>query len=375
MQEDDRYRADARNAGDRLVAGHLKEDPFAAAFKATRMPMIVTDPNQQDNPVIFCNKAFETLTGYASEEIVGRNCRLLQGPETDRNTVARIREAIDAGRIIAVDILNYSKDGRTFWNALFLSPVRDETGRIMYFFASQLDFTNVKSREAELAAARHQAEEEVAKHTADLRAALEAKTLLVHEVDHRVKNNLLTMASIVKLQVRTTKDDDRKQTLMSVLNRVEALSTVQRKLFTLDDISKFDVADFARELVTELISVIGRDDIHLTLDLSPLHVAAVKATPLALIVNELVGDAVRRGLSDGGGHIHVVVKRLEGHFLIRVEDTAEPVEPDPESAEFGKMLLEAAVKQLDAQMERRVDGRKTIADITLPVDENQEKSH
>jgi PAS domain S-box-containing protein len=375
MQEDDRYRADARNAGDRLVAGHLKEDPFAAAFKATRMPMIVTDPNQQDNPVIFCNKAFETLTGYASEEIVGRNCRLLQGPETDRNTVARIREAIDAGRDIAVDILNYSKDGRTFWNALFLSPVRDETGRIVYFFASQLDFTNVKSREAELAAARHQAEEEVAKHTADLRAALEAKTLLVHEVDHRVKNNLLTMASIVKLQVRTTKDDDRKQTLMSVLNRVEALSTVQRKLFTLDDISKFDVADFARELVTELISAIGRDDIHLTLDLSPLHVAAVKATPLALIVNELVGDAVRRGLSDGGGHIHVVVKRLEGHFLIRVEDTAEPVEPDPESAEFGKMLLEAAVKQLDAQMERRVDGRKTIADITLPVDENQEKSH
>ena len=375
MQEDDRYRADARNAGDRLVAGHLKEDPFAAAFKATRMPMIVTDPNQQDNPVIFCNKAFETLTGYASEEIVGRNCRLLQGPETDRNTVARIREAIDAGRDIAVDILNYSKDGRTFWNALFLSPVRDETGRIVYFFASQLDFTNVKSREAELAAARHQAEEEVAKHTADLRAALEAKTLLVHEVDHRVKNNLLTMASIVKLQVRTTKDDDRKQTLMSVLNRVEALSTVQRKLFTLDDISKFDVADFARELVTELISAIGRDDIHLTLDLSPLHVAAVKATPLALIVNELVGDAVRRGLSDGGGHIHVVVKRLEGRFLIRVEDTAEPVEPDPESAEFGKMLLEAAVKQLDAQMERRVDGRKTIADITLPVDENQEKSH
>jgi PAS domain S-box-containing protein len=375
MQEDDRYRADARNAGDRLVAGHLKEDPFAAAFKATRMPMIVTDPNQQDNPVIFCNKAFETLTGYASEEIVGRNCRLLQGPETDRNTVARIREAIDAGRDIAVDILNYSKDGRTFWNALFLSPVRDETGRIVYFFASQLDFTNVKSREAELAAARHQAEEEVAKHTADLRAALEAKTLLVHEVDHRVKNNLLTMASIVKLQVRTTKDDDRKRTLMSVLNRVEALSTVQRKLFTLDDISKFDVADFARELVTELISAIGRDDIHLTLDLSPLHVAAVKATPLALIVNELVGDAVRRGLSDGGGHIHVVVKRLEGHFLIRVEDTAEPVEPDPESAEFGKMLLEAAVKQLDAQMERRVDGRKTIADITLPVDENQEKSH
>ena len=375
MPEKDKFQTDARDAGNRLVAGHVSEDPFAAAFKATRMPMIVTDPNQSDNPIIFCNNAFLRLSGYSDDEVIGRNCRFLQGPETDQETISKVREAIAAGQDVAVDILNYRKDGSQFWNAVFISPVRDEAGAIIYFFASQLDFTNVKSREADLAAARHEAEAEVAKHTANLRSALEARTLLVHEVDHRVKNNLLTMASIVKMQARVTKDDGRRQTLMSVLNRIEALSTVQRKLFTLDDVSKFDISEFARELVTDLVDATGRKDIRVTLDLSPLLVPAVKATPLSLIVNELVGDAVRRGLSDGGGDIHVVVRRLNGHFLIRIEDTSEPVEPDIENAELGQMLLEASARQLGAEIERKQDGRKTIVDVVLLVDDHQENTH
>lgn len=375
MQEKDQHRTDARDAGNRLVAGHVSEDPFAAAFKATRMPMIVTDPNQPDNPVIFCNEAFRKLTGYSDDEAIGRNCRFLQGRDTDRETVSNIREAVAAGRDIAVDILNYRKDGSTFWNAVFISPVRDETGKIVYFFASQLDFTTVKSREADLAAARHEAEAEVAKHTADLRSALEARSLLVHEVDHRVKNNLLTMASIVKMHSRVTRDDGRRQTLMSVLNRIEALSTIQRKLFTLDDVSKFDMSEFTRELVTDLVDATGREDIRLSLDLSPLLVPAVKATPLSLIVNELVGDAVRRGLSDGGGDIHVVVRRLNGHFLIRVEDTSEPVEPDIENAELGRMLIEASALQLGAEIERKREGKKTIVDVVLLVGDPQENAH
>lgn len=375
MQEQDRNRTDARDAGDRLVAGHVREDPFAAAFKATRMPMIVTDPKQQDNPIIFCNEAFRRLTGYSDDEVVGRNCRLLQGPKTDPATIAAIRSAINAGQDIAVDILNYRKDGSIFWNAVFISPVRDDAGSIIYFFASQLDFTNVKSREADLAAARHEAEAEVAKHTANLRAALDARSLLVHEVDHRVKNNLLTMASIVKLQARVTRDEGRKQTLMAVLNRIEALSTVQRKLFTLDDVSKFDMSDFTRELVTDLVSATGRDDIRLSVDLAPLLVPAVKATPLSLIVNELVGDAVRRGLNDGGGDIHVVVRRLNGHFLIRIEDISEPVEQDSESAELGSMLLKALAQQLGAKIEKKLEGRKTVVDVVLLVGEEQENSH
>jgi PAS domain S-box-containing protein len=358
---------DARDAGDRLVSGHASEDPFAAAFKATRMPMIITDPRQEDNPIIFCNRAFRELTGYSDEELVGRNCRLLQGPDTDLETVKKLGAAIAEGHDAAVDILNYRKDGSTFWNALFVSPVRDEAGEVIYFFASQLDFTNIKSKEAELAAARHTAEREVQLRTRDLSQALETKTLLAHEVDHRVKNNLLTIASIVKLQARMSENEVVKRTLRTVLNRVEALSTVQRKLFGDDRVDKFDVADFANDLVADIIGALKRDDIVLTVDINPVIVPVAKASPLALIVNELIGDAVRRGLSDGGGEIHLEVRRLNGHFLIGVVDTVAPVSVDREEHAFSRLLLDECTKQLSAKLERKVEGHRTEVRVTMKV--------
>ncbi|KQQ32535.1 hypothetical protein ASF58_24345 [Methylobacterium sp. Leaf125] len=68
-------------------------DPFAAAVRATRMPMVITDPRLPDNPIVYVNDAFVKLTGYARDEILGRNCRFLQGPETDPGDVARVRDA------------------------------------------------------------------------------------------------------------------------------------------------------------------------------------------------------------------------------------------------------------------------------------------
>ncbi|WP_377278304.1 PAS domain-containing protein [Rhizobium sp. R86522] len=372
MSDQNSSRRDAQDAGDRLLASHSSEDPFAAAFKATRMPMLITDPRQPDNPIIFCNQAFSNLTGYSTDELIGRNCRLLQGPETDIGAIARLREAISAERDLAIDILNYRKDGSQFWNALFVSPVRDADGEVVYFFASQLDFTTIKSKELDLAEARQSAEREVARRTHDLSEALKAQTLLVHEVDHRVKNNLLTIASIVKLQARMSEDDLVKRTLFSVLNRVEALSTVQRKLFTSSDLGRFDVSDFAKDLIEDLVGALKRDDIRVTTDLSPVLVPAVKASPLALIINELVLDAVRRGLSDGGGDIHLQVRRTNGHFVIRVTDTTKPVSVNPEEEAFGKLMLETCAKQLGAKIAREVEGYRTDVQVTMLVEDAKE---
>jgi PAS domain S-box-containing protein len=118
---------------------------FFAAVEMTRMPMVVTDPRQPDNPIVFANGAFFDLTHYKEEEVLGRNCRMLQGPDTDRRTVDEIRTAIAEQRPVSVDILNYKADGSTFWNALFLGPVFDEEGNLLYFFASQMDITERRS--------------------------------------------------------------------------------------------------------------------------------------------------------------------------------------------------------------------------------------
>ncbi|MGY2051092.1 hybrid sensor histidine kinase/response regulator [Methylobacterium sp. JK268] len=124
-----------------------RSDIFFAAVETTRMPMIVTDPRLPDNPIIFANQAFRALTGYEPAELIGRNCRFLQGPETDPQTIAEVRRAIKERREISTEILNYRKNGSSFWNALFVSPVYNEAGDLVYFFGSQLDVS--RRRDAE----------------------------------------------------------------------------------------------------------------------------------------------------------------------------------------------------------------------------------
>ncbi|TNC09081.1 PAS domain S-box protein [Methylobacterium terricola] len=124
---------------------------FTAAEK-TRMPQIITDPNLPDNPIVFANRAFQNLCGYDAAELIGRNCRFLQGPGTDPADVAKVRDAIAARRDVVVEILNYHRDGTPFRNELYVSPVFDpDGGQLRYFFASQLDVTRFRTTEGVLA--------------------------------------------------------------------------------------------------------------------------------------------------------------------------------------------------------------------------------
>ncbi|WP_018259506.1 hybrid sensor histidine kinase/response regulator [Methylobacterium sp. WSM2598] len=136
------------------VADH-RSDIFFAAVETTRMPMIVTDPRQPDNPIIFANQAFRALTGYDPSELIGRNCRFLQGPETDPQTIAEVRRAIKERREISTEILNYRKNGSSFWNALFVSPVYNDAGDLVYFFGSQLDVSRRRDAEDALRQAQN----------------------------------------------------------------------------------------------------------------------------------------------------------------------------------------------------------------------------
>ena len=138
---------ETRNNRQNFRDGH---DIFFAAIEKTRMPMILTDPNQEDNPIVFLNQAFLELTGYEEHEIMGRNCRFLQGEGTDRSKVQQVRDAIEARRDVSVEMINYRKDGSLFWNALYISPVYDDDGTLKYFFASQLDVTRRASAEEAL---------------------------------------------------------------------------------------------------------------------------------------------------------------------------------------------------------------------------------
>lgn len=151
---DDFNDAGIRNDHAKVAVGDDANDIFFAAVEMTRMPMIVSDPNKPDNPIIFVNNAFMNMTGYSRAEVVGKNCRFLQGPETDRSVVAQVRQAVAERREMATELLNYRKNGSTFWNALFISPVYDQRGELKYFFSSQLDISRRRDAEQALGQAR-----------------------------------------------------------------------------------------------------------------------------------------------------------------------------------------------------------------------------
>jgi PAS domain S-box-containing protein len=99
--------------------------------------VVVTDPHLPDNPMIFVSDEFERQTGYSSEEAVGRNCRMLQGPGTDPDAIRAIRYALLAETSFVIDLLNYTKDGTPFLNRLRIRPLFDETGDLRYFVGAQ----------------------------------------------------------------------------------------------------------------------------------------------------------------------------------------------------------------------------------------------
>jgi PAS domain S-box-containing protein len=167
----------------------IEELPFVEVAQRSRLPLLLTDPSMPGHPIVYANRAFLKLTRYNLDEVIGRNCRFLQGSDTDPTAVQRIREAIADGLEIHQELLNYRKDGSPFWNELFMTPLTDEEGRITYFLGSQLDVT-----------ARVHAHVAVQRTRDELARRLLEREALVREIQHRVRNNLQLLLTIVRLQ-------------------------------------------------------------------------------------------------------------------------------------------------------------------------------
>jgi sigma-B regulation protein RsbU (phosphoserine phosphatase) len=142
------------------------------ALEATAEGITISDNLQTDNPIIYANEGFERLTGYTREDVLGKNCRFLQGEKSDPATVEEIRKSIREERPCSVEILNYHKDGSTFWNWLSITPIRDRSGRVTNFIGIQSDITKRKNYEQALyriSAKLEQANQQMKKDLEDAR--------------------------------------------------------------------------------------------------------------------------------------------------------------------------------------------------------------
>ena len=141
---------------------------FAAAMDAAVNGIVITDNRQPDNPIIYCNKAFQELTGYAHREIIGRNCRFLQGEQRDQAARYELREAVRAGRHCRIELRNYTKKGSPFWNELTISPVRNAAGELTHFVGIQNDISRRRDAEAGLQQEKEHLEDRVKERTREL---------------------------------------------------------------------------------------------------------------------------------------------------------------------------------------------------------------
>jgi PAS domain S-box-containing protein len=124
------------------------------AIDDANVPITLADPSREDDPLVYVNNGFEEMTGYAPEEARGRNCRFLQGEDTDPEKVAALREATDNEESISVELRNYRKNGTEFWNRLTVSPIYDDDDNLVRYLGTQEDITERKERERELGAER-----------------------------------------------------------------------------------------------------------------------------------------------------------------------------------------------------------------------------
>ena len=162
------YLATLRDVTDRKRAEEMLW-LYDRAMAATSTGVTISDATNPEHPIIYCNPAFESMTGYRREEIIGKNCRFLQGSDTDSEALEIIRQALTTESECQVILKNYRKDGTIFWNSFSISPVRDKKGKLTHFIGVQRDITDRKQAEESLRNSEAQSREQ----SAQLAAALD----------------------------------------------------------------------------------------------------------------------------------------------------------------------------------------------------------
>ncbi|MBP2227736.1 PAS domain S-box-containing protein [Azospirillum agricola] len=363
---------------------------LAAVVEATGAGIAVADPTLPDTPLVYCNRAFLEMTGYAMEEVIGRNPRFLQGPDTDPATAAEIRAAIAAGRAVSVEILNRRKDGTPFWNALSLRPIFGPDGRVRWFAGSFSDVTRSHRSERELRDAQDQltrlaaetfalaedldrAREEADEARIAAENASRAKSRFLAMMSHELRTPMTAVIGMGDLLMGTDLNDQQRafaktlrssaDTLLSILNDVLDFSKIEAGQLTLEAID-FSLPRLVDDVVQLFLVRAAAKGLNLSASIAddtPRHVRG-DPTRLRQVLFNLVSNAIK--FTDRGGIEIAVwspappgVDQGSGHHPSRpltlrfeVEDTGIGMTDEQRARLFGAFV------QADASTSRKYGG-------------------
>lgn len=339
--------AAAQDAGDGTMPGDFYSGAtgvlFEQAMAQTRMAVCLCDPRQKDTPIVFANRAFSTLTGYEEHEVVGRNCRFLQGPGTDPREVEKIRAALRGGDVVLVELLNYRKDGSPFWNALHLGPIYRADGELLYFFGSQWNVSDVRAARADERHAR----------------------ILARELSHRMKNMFSVISGIVNITGRVRGIPDQ---AAEINGRIQALGRAYET--TLDEASSGSIE--IGPAIRAILAPYDADTQRLSFLGNGLRVHFSTVSVVGLVLHELAANATKFGAwSRDGGRVELDWRAAPddpGHLVVRWREFGGPSVPEPPAqGGTGTQIVDRMLRHGGGRIERHWNAHGLDAMITIPV--------
>uniref|UniRef100_UPI001F4232C6 ATP-binding protein n=1 Tax=Falsiroseomonas oryziterrae TaxID=2911368 RepID=UPI001F4232C6 len=320
---------------------------LAASVAAAPTGVVISDPNQPDCPIVFANPAFYRITGYSAEEVIGRNCRFLQGPGTDPAAVQAIRQALADARPIDIRLVNYRRDGKRFVNELHISPVHDEAGALLYFLGIQHDVTERVRAEDAARRARRAAE----------RASAEKSDFLAF-VSHEVRTPLNGVLGTLSLLLDTPLDAEQRayaetarrsgETLLWTVNELLDLSRIEAGKLELEELA-FDPAQPIRDVLALQAAAAADKGLGLTASLDAGLPPRILGDPRRLrqVVMNLVDNAIK---FTAAGTVEVKLARQHDRMQVEVRDTGSGIPPELRRRLFRRF------QQADAGTARRHGG-------------------
>ena len=382
----DGERTDAPNgAGDDAMMG--LSYPFA---------MVISDPRLPDNPIIYVNKAFERITQYTADYAIGRNCRFLQGEQTDREDVRRIREGIEKGEDVSVDILNYRADGTSFTNRLLVAPLYDGDGKIVNFLGIQ---RTLGEQDATGEAARRDDPVEQGLRAQVREDRSEASdTIMDADPLRAIRNGVQDHLALVMNLARLDEDGEREGTPRALGRRIESLQLLYEEL---DEAGVASVRDqtiplgaYLSRVAATLNHLEGRRSIRMNVDCDQLEVPTPIAARLGLLASELILNALRHAFVERrDGLVNVEFKLLsygrarltvkddglgmgdEEDWPYRQDEGAEDAEERRTGMRVGAKLVRRLLDALDAALEVRTGSFGTTIEIGLDIGSSMTADH
>ena len=300
-------------------------DYLAQILNQAKNGIVLTDPNQEDNPLIYVNQAFSDQFGYTIQETVGRNCRFLQKDDTDQESRLLIREALAKQASVTVTLRNYTKDGILVHNEVAISPIFDAQNRLKFFLGIQKDAT----KEQELIDEQKELKQTMLDAKEYAEKANKAKGEFLANMSHEIRTPLNAMLGFVDiLRDRTTEPESKKYLdtidssghhLLGVINDILDFSKLGSKKLEVESID-FDVQkEFST--IYELFSArVSEKNIDLVMDTDTSLPKALVADPLRLkqVISNLLSNAIK--FTSNHKKIYLTISYSDEMLHVNVKD-------------------------------------------------------